>query len=57
MIRDRIAGSRRWGSQSREIFDTTDTSRLPIYIDLVWDNDVTIEVQYEPEIDIDLEVA
>ena len=57
MVRDRVAGSRHWGSQAHAIFDITDTSRLPIYIDLVWDNDVVIEVQYEPDIDIDVEVA
>ena len=56
-ILDRISGGRRWGVNSRGIIQSIDTSKLPIYIDVIWDPEEVIEIQYEPEIDIDLEVA
>ena len=56
-ILDRVSGSRRWGSSSKELFDATDYTRIPVYIDIVWNPEEIIEIRYEPNIDIDLEVA
>jgi hypothetical protein len=56
-ILDRISGSKRWGSSSKELFDVTDYTRIPVYIDIVWNPEEIIEIRYEPNIDIDLEVA
>ena len=56
-ILDRISVSRRWGLNSWQLFDSTDYTRLPIYIDVVWDPEEIVDINYESEKVIDLEVA
>ena len=57
LIRDRIAGARRWSTSTRDIFDSTDYSKMPVYINLVWEPEVAIEIEYTPEVEIDLKEA